>query len=110
MDYTITLTEAENKAMKYIVADVNDWIANSATNRARIAINEICDLYVKIKLESNQPITVTNKPDMVLAAYEEGLVKTAAQRNEEAVAAALWTPEVIAAYQASLTPLVSEDA
>jgi len=31
-----------------------------------------------------QPITATNKPDMVLAAYEEGLVKTAAQRNEEA--------------------------
>jgi len=29
---------------------------------------------------------VTNKPDMVLAAYEEGLVKTAAERNEEAAA------------------------
>ena len=84
MDYTITLTEAENKAMEYIAADVNDWIVNSTTNRARIAINEICDLYVKIKLESNQPIIVTNKPDMVLAAYGEGLVKTAAQRNEEA--------------------------
>jgi hypothetical protein len=43
-------------------------------------------LYVKTKLESNQPITATNKDDMVLAAYEEGLVKTAAQRNEEAAA------------------------
>ena len=28
----------------------------------------------------------------------------------QAVATALWTPEVIAAYQASLTPVVSEDA
>ncbi len=84
MDYTITLTEAEQKAMEYIAADVDEWITNAATNRARIAINEICDLYVKTKLESNQPITATNKPDMVLAAYEEGLVKTAAQRNEEA--------------------------
>ena len=84
MDYTITLTEAENKAMEYIAADVNDWIDNAATNRARIAIDEICDLYVKTKLENNQPIIATNKPDMVLAAYEEGLVKTAAQRNEEA--------------------------
>jgi hypothetical protein len=83
MDYTITLTEAEQKAMEYIAADVDFWITNVATNRARIAIDEICDLYVKTKLESNQPITVINKDDMVLAAYEEGLVKTAAQRNEE---------------------------
>jgi hypothetical protein len=84
MDYIITLTEAENKAMEYIADDVQDWIDNAAHNRARIAIDEICDLYVKNKLENNQPITATNKGDMVLAAYEEGLVKTVAQRNEEA--------------------------
>jgi hypothetical protein len=83
MDYTITLTEAEQKAMEYAAVDVDEWITNAATNRARIAIDEICDLYVKHKLENNQPITATNKPDMVLAAYQEGLVKTAAQRNEE---------------------------
>ena len=86
MDYTITLTEAENKAMEYIASDVDDWITNAATNRARIAIDEICDLYVKHKLDNNEAITATNKPDMVLAAYEEGLVKTAAQRDEEAAA------------------------
>jgi hypothetical protein len=86
MDYIITLTEAENKAMEYIAADVQDWIDNAAHNRARIAIDEICDLYVKIKLENNQPITATNKGDMVLAAYEEGLIKTAAHRNEEVAA------------------------
>ena len=83
MNYTITLTEAEDLALQYAAADVQDWIDNAATNRARIAIDEICDLYVKTKLENNQPITATNKSDMVLAAYEEGLVKTAAQRNEE---------------------------
>ena len=83
MDYTITLTEAENKAMEYIAADVDDWITNAATNRARIAIDEICDLYVKHKLDNNQPITVTNKPDMVLAAYAEGIIQTAVQRNAD---------------------------
>jgi hypothetical protein len=87
MDYTVTLTEAENKAMEYASADVQDWIDNAAHNRARIAIDEICDLYVKHKLDNNEAITATNKPDMVLAAYEEGLVKTAAERNEEASAA-----------------------
>jgi hypothetical protein len=87
MDYTVTLTEAETKAMEYVAADVQEWIDNAATNRARIAIDEICDLYVKHKLDNNEAITATNKPDMVLAAYEEGLVKTAAERNEEASAA-----------------------
>ena len=84
MDYTITLTEAEDLALQYVAADPQDWIDNAATNRARIAIDELCDLYVKNKLDNNEPITATNKPDMVLASYEEGLVKTAAQRNEEA--------------------------
>ena len=71
MDYTVTLTEAETKAMEYVAADVQDWIDNAAHNRARIAIDEICDLYVKHKLDNNEAITATNKPDMVLAAYEE---------------------------------------
>jgi len=89
MDYTVTLTEAENLALQYAAADPQDWIDNAAHNRARIAIDEICDLYVKHKLDNNQPITATNKPDMVLAAYTEGLVKTAAERNEEAAAASV---------------------
>jgi len=84
MDYTITLTEAENKALEYVTASPQEWIDNAATNRARIAIDEICDIYVKHKLDNNLPITVTNKPDMVLAAFEEGLVTTAVQRNQEA--------------------------
>ena len=64
MDYTITLTEAEDLALQYAAADVDEWITNAATNRARIAIDEICDLYVKHKLDNNQPITATNKPDI----------------------------------------------
>ena len=86
MDYTITLTEAEQKAMEYIAADVDDWITNAATNRARIAIDEICSLYTNHKLENGEVITVVGKDAMVLAAYEEGLIKTAAQRNEESAA------------------------
>ena len=86
MNYTITLTEAEDLALQYAAADVQDWIDNAATNRARIAIDEIVNLYVEYKLSKDEAITATNKTDMVLAAYEEGIVKTAAQRNEEAAA------------------------
>jgi len=83
-DYTITLTEAETKAMEYAAASVQYWIDNAAHNRARIAIDEICNIYTEHKLKNNEPITVVGKDAMVLAAFEEGLVKTVAQRNEEA--------------------------
>ena len=88
MDYTVTLTEAEDKAMQYVASSVSDWIDNAAHNRARIAIDEICKIYTEYKLTNNEPITVVGKDAMVLDAFEEGLVKTGAQRNEEASAAA----------------------
>jgi hypothetical protein len=89
MDYTVTLTEAENKAMEYTAASVQDWIDNAAHNRARIAIDEICKIYTDHKLNNNEAITVVGKDAMVLAAFEEGLVKTAAQRNQETAANSL---------------------
>lgn len=89
MDYTITLTEAEDLALQYAAADPYEWIDNAAKNRARIAIDEICQYYTNYKLENNQPITATNKDDMVLAAFQEGLVKSASQRNEEIQAASI---------------------
>jgi hypothetical protein len=83
MDYTITLTEAQQKAMEHIAVDVNEWITNAVYNRSNIAINEICQIYTNHKLEKNEPITVIGKDAMVLAAYEEGIIKTATQMNEE---------------------------
>lgn len=81
MDYTITLTEAQRKAMEYVAADVDEWITNAATNRARIAIDEICALYTNYKLDNNEPITAVGKAAMVDAAYAEGVIQTAVQRN-----------------------------
>lgn len=88
IDYTVTLTDAEDKAMQYAAASVSEWIDNSAHNRARIAMDEICKIYTDHKLNNNEAITVVGKDAMVLAAFEEGLVKTGAQRNEEAAAEA----------------------
>lgn len=85
MNYIITLSEAEQKAMEYVAADVFDWIENAVKNRARIAIDEICQFYTNYKLENNQPITATSKEEIVLAAFNEGLLKTALQRNEEPI-------------------------
>ena len=39
--YTITLSEAENKALGYVAVSQNDWIQNAVKERCRIAIEEI---------------------------------------------------------------------
>lgn len=41
MEYLIKLTEAENKALAYVTADPHEWIQNAASERARIAMEEI---------------------------------------------------------------------
>ena len=41
MEYKIILTETEKLAMETITNNVFDWISNAATNRARIAKEEI---------------------------------------------------------------------
>jgi hypothetical protein len=83
MNYNIVLTEAQNKALEY-VSDPTEWINHAINNRCRQAINEICKIYTEHKLNNNEPITAVGKDAMVFAAFEEGLVKTAIQRNEDA--------------------------
>ncbi len=82
--YTINYTVTEDKAMQYAAASVDDWIQNAAHERARIAIDEIVALAVQKFLEAGQSIP-GSKDEIVAAAFDNGWVKTAAQRNEEAM-------------------------
>ena len=83
--YTVNYTETENKAMQYAAASVDDWIQNAAHERARIAIDEIVSLAVQKFLEAGQSIP-GSKDEIVAAAFTNGWIKTAQQRNEEALA------------------------
>ena len=84
-NYTITYTETEDKAMQYAAASVDDWIQNAAHERARIAIDEIVKIAVEKFLEAGQSIP-GSREEIVAAAFANGWVKTAQQRNEEALA------------------------
>jgi hypothetical protein len=86
MNYTITLTTAQDQALSYVAASQQDWIDNAATNRARIAIDEIVALTVQKCLDTDTAIP-GSKDAMVTLAFERGWVKTAAQRNADAEAA-----------------------
>jgi hypothetical protein len=75
--YTITLSDAEDKALSVVAFDQNEWIQNAVHERCRIAIDEIVQVEVQRKLEAGEPIT-GSKDDIVLAAD----IETAADRQK----------------------------
>ena len=82
VQYTITLSDAEDKALGYVAASQQDWIDNAVHERCRIAIEEIVAAEVQRKLAANETIS-GSKDDIVMAAP----IKSGAERNAEAAAA-----------------------
>jgi len=86
MNYTITLSVAEDKALSYAAFSQQDWIDNAVHERARIAIDEIVQVTVAKCLETGTQIP-GSKDEMVDLAFAQGWVKTAADRQAEAASA-----------------------
>jgi hypothetical protein len=82
--YTITLSDAEDKALHVVALDAQDWIDNAVHERCRIAMEEIVANYVKEQLAAGKPLSGSTTEEIVLAAN----VKSAAERNAEAAAQA----------------------
>ena len=87
MTYQITLTAAEDAALSYVAFSQDNWIQNAVHERCRVAIEEIVGIAVQVCLQEGVQIPGT-KDDIVALAFEKGWVKTAAQRQAEAEAAA----------------------
>jgi len=75
-NYTITLSDAQDKALSVVALDQQDWIENAVFERCRIAIDEIVGAEVQRKLAAGETISGT-KEDIVLAAD----IETAAEKN-----------------------------
>ncbi len=82
--YTITLTDAEDKALGVVAFSQNDWIQNAVHERCRIAIEEIVAAEVQRKLSANEPIT-GSKDDIVMAAQVESAAKRQARIEAERI-------------------------
>lgn len=82
MNYTITLTAAENSALSYAAMSQDDWIQNAIHERCRIAIEEIVGITVQKCLDEGVQLPGT-KDAIVALAFERGWVKTAAQRQAD---------------------------
>ena len=90
MDYTITLSDAQVKAMEYISRDPLDWIENAAVARAFVATREILQKNTEY-CNANGVAIAVGQDAQVLQAFELGAVQTAAAAyaEEEARIAAL---------------------
>ena len=82
--YTVSITDAEKKALEYIALSVQGWLDNAVDNRARIAIDEIYNSEVA-RMTADPSITSipADKDQVVLDAD----IKSAATRQAEADAA-----------------------
>ena len=80
-DYTVTLTDTEKTAMEYIAFDVVQWITNAATNRARIAIEEIIRLNTA-HCNANSIAIAVGSDAQVAQALSLGVIDKAADRTE----------------------------
>ena len=85
-EYIITLTETEKIAMEYIAFDVDEWITNVATNRARIAIEEIIALNTA-HCNANDIAIAVGRDAQVAQALELGVIDKVSDRSN------LETPE-----------------
>lgn len=85
--YTITLSAAEDKALKSVALSAQDWIDNAVHERCRIAIDEIVNAEVQRKLAAGESIT-GSKDDIVLAANVESAADRQARLEAEAQARA----------------------
>ena len=55
--YTVGITTGEYKALQYVMVDQNNWVNNALKNRARIATEEIQNIYTNYKIAKGESIT-----------------------------------------------------
>jgi hypothetical protein len=85
--FTITLTDAEKKALEYVSLTADGWIQNAVHERCRIAIEEMVAQEISNKISTGQPIN-GSKEEIVMAST----LPNAAERHNAAVAQAMAGP------------------
>ena len=81
-DYTITLTDAEDKALGVVAVDKQSWIENSVKNRCRQSKEEIVASEVKRIRESGGTVSGTDDEIVMAATVETAAERTARIESE----------------------------
>jgi len=77
-EYVITLTDAEDKALRYVALDPQEWIDNAVHNRCSQAIDQIYQEEVERMTNDPEVDSIpANKEQVVLSAE----IQSAAERQ-----------------------------
>jgi len=79
-DITVTLTDAESKAMTWAAADTTVWLENAVQVRAAAAIEKITAILVA-HCNANGITIATGEAAQIQQAFDLNLIETAADRN-----------------------------
>ena len=82
---TITLTDTQMKGLEYAAFSPQDWAENAVTNRARIANDEIVQMYTTRALDEGVQIPA-NRELIIADAFARKWAKTAAEVQADAEA------------------------
>ena len=63
--YTVGITTGEYKALQSVMVDQEEWIKNAIKNRARIASDEIQNLYTSHKISKGEAITAIGSLSLI---------------------------------------------
>ena len=84
--YTTTVSDTDHKAMEYVTTSPQDWSTHAVENRIRIAKDEIIAKLVE-HCNANEIALAVGVDAQITQAFDLGVVKTATQRNADAIAA-----------------------
>ena len=82
-DYTVKLTDTEDKAMSYCALSTQEWVENALKRRASVAKEEIIAANLA-HCNANGITIATGEDAQVTQAFDLKVVKTVKERNEEA--------------------------
>lgn len=83
MEYIVTLSEEQEKALLTDMISVQDWIDNAIQNKARQMIDSVCEQ--ALNDHSNTILTVAEKQDVVTSLASAGSIITTVKQMPEAV-------------------------
>lgn len=82
--FTITISDEDYKGLQYVAADPDVWFANMVRARCDSGKKDVQAVYLQAKSDAGEAIPAGGVDAHVNAAYDEGIVKTAAQANADA--------------------------